>query len=97
MIKILEELCRIPVAPGMEKEIFDYITENIPKGTEITFDGIGNLTVIKRCGKKKAKKIMLCTGVDAGGFIVNFIEQTALTKLNLWPIIHLNKKEEVEQ
>lgn len=86
MIEILKELCNIPTAPGMEKGILDYIEEKYAKNTEYYLDGIGNLTVAKKCGKKDAKKIMLCAGADSDGFIVNYIEENGylrVTKLGV--------------
>lgn len=81
MFDILEKLCKIPVASGMENGIFTYIEENFATDLEAFFDGMGNLTVLKRCGKENAEKIMLCVNVDQGGFIVNYIEENGYLRV----------------
>ena len=73
MIEILKELCRIPTAFGMENGILDYIEKNYTENLEYSYDGMGNLTVLKKCGRENAKKIMLYASADASGFIANYI------------------------
>ncbi|MBR3996212.1 MAG: hypothetical protein IKI97_13170 [Clostridia bacterium] len=81
MFDILEKLCKIPVASGMESGILSYIEDNFAIDLEVSFDGMGNLTVLKRCGKENAEKIMLCVNVDQGGFIVNYIEENGYLRV----------------
>ncbi len=86
MIEVLKKLSEIPTAPGMEKGILAHIQENYAKDSEYFFDGMGNLTISKKCGKENAKKIMLCAKADTDGFIVNYIEENGylrVTKLGL--------------
>lgn len=73
MIGILNELCMIPTAFGMEKGILSYIEKEYAKNLEYSYDGMGNLTVLKKCGRDNAKKVMLYASCDACGFIVNYI------------------------
>lgn len=81
MIEILEQLCRIPTAFGMEKDVLDYIEAEFSKDLEILRDGMGNLTAVKRCGKENAKKIMLCASSDGVGFIANYIEENGYVRV----------------
>lgn len=81
MIEILKELCRIPTAFGMENGILDHIEKNYAKDLGYSYDGMGNLTVLKKCGKDNAKKIMLAANTDACGFIVNYIEENGFIRV----------------
>ncbi len=81
MIEILKKLCEIPTAPGMEKGILDYIKENHIKGLKSLSDGMGNLTIAKKCGRENAKKILLCAKVDFDGLIVNYIEDNGCLRV----------------
>ena len=81
MIGILKEICAIPTAPGMENGILDHIEKNHAKDLECSYDGMGNLTVIKRCGKENAKKLLLCAKTDAEGLIVNYIEENGYLRV----------------
>lgn len=81
MIEILKKLCGIPTAPGMEKGILTYIEENYAKNLEYSLDGMGNLTISKKCGKANATKIMLCAKADTDGFVVNYIEENGYLRV----------------
>ncbi len=81
MIEILKKLCGIPTAPGMEKGILAFIEENYAKNLEYFLDGMGNLTIAKKCGNENSKKIMLCAKADTDGFIVNYIESNGYLRV----------------
>jgi len=81
MMDIIKGICGIPTAPGMENGMLGYIKETFVKDLEYRSDGMGNLTVIKRCGRQDAKSILLCTKTDIDGFIVNYIEDNGYLRV----------------
>lgn len=81
MIEILKNICSIPTAPGMEKGILTYIEDVCAKELEYTLDGMGNMTVLKKCGSENAKKIQICAKADTDGFIVNYIEDNGYLRV----------------
>ena len=90
MIGILKEICAIPTAPGMENGILDHIEKNHAKDLECSYDGMGNLTVIKRCGKENAPRLMIDTHFDEIGMIVTGILEGGF--LSVAPIGGLDRR-----
>ena len=81
MTDILKNICSIPSAPGMEKGLLTYIENEYAKHLQYFLDGMGNLTVVKKCGKEDARKIQICAKTDNDGFIVNFIEENGYLRV----------------
>ena len=83
ILDILKKLVNSVSVSGNEEEISDVIrklTENY--ADEIKSDALGNLIVLKKSGKNKAKKIMIAAHMDEIGFIVTFIEDDGFIKVS---------------
>jgi len=64
-------LCAIPSVSGFEKRAHNDICALVGKDfDEIRKDGVGNLTLIKRCGKENAPRILIDTHLDEIGLLV---------------------------
>lgn len=65
------ELCSICAPSGFEDRAFGRISELLsPYVDEISSDALGNLIAVKKCGKPKAKKLVLDAHMDEIGLIV---------------------------
>ncbi len=64
-------LCAVPSLSGFEKRAHGEVSRLVEgMFDEIYGDGIGNLTLIKRCGKKDAARILIDTHLDEIGLLV---------------------------
>lgn len=73
-IKLLEEICRVPGAPGFENPIRKVVLREVKKlADKVTIDGMGNVIALKK-GKKSSKKLMTMAHMDEIGFIVTHID-----------------------
>ena len=81
MIEIIKQLCNFPSAPGAENGILSYLEEAYSEKYGILRDGMENLTIVKKCGKDNAKKIMLVARTDTDGFIVNYIQDNGYLRV----------------
>ncbi|MCH8567257.1 MAG: M42 family metallopeptidase [Balneolales bacterium] len=74
---LLEKICEIPGAPGFEDNIRSFLAEHLePYADEMKTDGIGNLILRKKGGKRRVMAAahmdeigLIVTGIDKNGFI----------------------------
>ncbi len=80
-IKLLNDICKTPGAPGFEKPIRDFILSKVkPLADEISIDNMGNVTVIKRGNSRE--KVMVAAHMDEIGFIVTHITDEGFLKFH---------------
>ncbi|MBE6853646.1 MAG: M42 family metallopeptidase [Ruminococcus sp.] len=70
MLEHLEPLCSLYGISGNEKNVRDYIIENIEGKCSYYVDALGNIIAFKPGKKEKAKKIMIAAHMDEVGMIV---------------------------
>lgn len=71
IIKTLTQLCETPAVSGFEKQSATIAAELLaPYCDTITVDDFGNITALRKCGKKDAKQILLDAHFDQIGFVV---------------------------
>jgi tetrahedral aminopeptidase len=72
-IDLLSEICQIPGAPGFEKLVRNFVTEQVkPLVDHIEVDNMGNLYAIKK--GTGTKKVMVAAHMDEIGFMVKHID-----------------------
>jgi endoglucanase len=80
-LKLLEEVCQTPGAPGYEQKIRSLIIEKVtPLVDEVETDNMGNIYAIKR-GKDK-KRVMIGAHMDEIGFIVTHIDDKGFIRFH---------------
>lgn len=80
-VKLLNEICTTPGAPGFEKRVRDLVLKEI-KGLldEVEIDNMGNIYAIKR--GTGDKKIMVGAHMDEIGFIVTHIDDNGFIRFH---------------
>lgn len=80
-VKLLNEVCTIPGAPGFEKKIREKIIQEVkPYVDELEIDNMGNVYAIKR--GKSDKRIMIGAHMDEIGFIVTHIDDNGFIRFH---------------
>ena len=80
MIELTKQLCALPGPSGFEEPVCQWLAEYLrPFADEIRTDVMGNMIAIRRCGKPKAKMVMLDAHMDEIGFIVTGAEKGFLS------------------
>lgn len=78
---LLKELTQINGVSGNEKNIRDFILENIkPYSDDIITDSMGNIIAFKKGSCHSGKIVMLCAHMDEVGFIVSDITENGFIK-----------------
>lgn len=75
-VALLKRICELPGAPGFEKEIRDFILQEIsPLVDTVEVDNMGNIIAVKE-GKRnpEKKRVMVAAHMDEIGFIVTHID-----------------------
>ncbi len=73
MLDHLENLCTLYGVSGDEKNIRNYILENIKDKCECRTDNLGNIIAFKKGKKTSAKKLMIAAHMDEVGMIITHI------------------------
>lgn len=80
-LKLLEEVCQSPGAPGYEQKIRALIIDKVtPYVDEVQTDNMGNIYAIKR--GKADKRIMIGAHMDEIGFIVTHIDDNGFIRFH---------------
>jgi len=80
-IPLLEEICKIPGAPGFEQPIRAFIMKQLEGLVdEVRTDAMGNVVAIKK--GKGEKKLMLAAHMDEISFIVTFIDDDGFIRIH---------------
>jgi endoglucanase len=76
----LAEICKVPGAPGFEKEIRNLVLKEL-KGLadDVRIDSMGNVVALKK-GKDSSKKVMCAAHMDEIGFIVTHIDDDGFVR-----------------
>ncbi|MCC8072656.1 MAG: M42 family metallopeptidase [Clostridiales bacterium] len=77
---MLNELCQLCGTSGDEKNVRDYIINQIKDCCEYTVDPLGSVIALKKGRKVPAKKVMLCAHMDEVGFIITDIDDDGYLK-----------------
>ncbi len=81
-IELLKDICVKPGAPGFEKEIRDFVIEQVQDLVdEVEVDNIGNVFAIKK-GKSSEKRVMVAAHMDEIGFIVTHIDDNGFVRFH---------------
>lgn len=81
-IELLKNICEKPGAPGFEKEIRDYVIEQVSDLVdEVEVDNMGNVFAIKK-GKNPDKRVMIAAHMDEIGFIVTHIDDNGFVRFH---------------
>jgi len=82
-LKLLKQLSETPGVPGREENIRALIEKQIkPLAESISTDAMGNLIATVKCGKKRARRVLLACHMDEIGFYVKHIDERGFLKLN---------------
>lgn len=79
---MLKEMCRINGVSGREKEIREYIIEQLPADAAYRVDALGNLIVEKKGAARPKNRVMLAAHMDEVGFIVTYITEDGYLKFS---------------
>lgn len=80
-LKLLEEVCQTPGAPGYEQKIRSLIIKKVtPYVDEVETDNMGNIYAIKK--GKADKKVMIGAHMDEIGFIVTHIDDNGFIRFH---------------
>ena len=83
MINDLKTIMKIQGISSREGKIAAKLKEMIePYTDEVSIDPLGSVIAVKRGKGKDKKKIMLCAHMDEIGFIVTFIQDNGLVRVN---------------
>lgn len=72
---MLEKLCLLNGTSGDEKEVRDFIINEIKDCCEYSVDNLGSIIAFKEGKCRPDKKIMLCAHMDEVGFIITDIDE----------------------
>lgn len=72
---MLKELCLLNGTSGDEKEIRDFIINEIKDCCEYSVDNLGSIIAYKKGKNTPDKKVMLCAHMDEVGFIITDIDE----------------------
>jgi len=79
MHKILKELSALNGIPANEKEVRDYMSKQLEKNSEVSYDNLGSV-IGKRVGQSNGPKIMVAGHMDEVGFMVTKITDEGYIK-----------------
>lgn len=80
-VELLNKICTIPGAPGFEKQIREFVIEQVKDLVdELEVDNMGNVYAIKK-GKSK-KRAMIGAHMDEIGFIVTHIDDKGFIRFH---------------
>lgn len=82
MLKILEELCGINGASGMEDAVRSYIIGKIEGKCEYHVDNLGNIIAHKKGKKASDRKLMLAAHMDEVALIVTAVNSDGTLKIS---------------
>ncbi|MGN0521165.1 MAG: M42 family peptidase, partial [Eubacterium sp.] len=71
---MLKQLCNINSTSGDEKQIRDYIIEQIKDYCEYSVDNLGSVIAFKKGRNIPKKKVMFSAHMDEVGFIITDID-----------------------
>lgn len=83
-LDLMKELTQLIGISGDERSVSQCIKKYMePLCDEIVYDNLGSIFAIKRCGKKDAKRVMVCGHMDEVGFMITGITKNGLLKFIL--------------
>lgn len=80
---MLKDLCNINSTSGDEKEIRDFILNEIKDSCEYNVDSLGSIIAFKKGKKAPKNKVMICAHMDEVGFIITDITSDGYLKFGL--------------
>lgn len=80
---MLKDLCNINSTSGDEKEIREFIINEIKDFCEFSVDSLGSIIAFKKGNKAPKKKVMICAHMDEVGFIITDITSDGYLKFGL--------------
>lgn len=82
-IPLLSQLCELPGAPGFEKQVRDFVLDQIkPHIDSVSVDAMGNVLAVKKSKSPNAKKVMLAAHMDEIGFIATHIDENGFVRFH---------------
>lgn len=80
---MLKDLCNINSTSGDEKEIREFILNEIKDFCEYNVDSLGSIIAFKKGKKAPKNKVMICAHMDEVGFIITDITSDGYLKFGL--------------
>lgn len=80
---MLKDLCYINSTSGDEKEIREFILNEIKDSCEYSVDSLGSIIAFKKGKKAPKNKVMICAHMDEVGFIITDITSDGYLKFGL--------------
>ena len=80
---MLKDLCNINSTSGDEKEIREFILNEIKDSCEYSVDSLGSIIAFKKGKKAPKNKVMICAHMDEVGFIITDITSDGYLKFGL--------------
>ena len=80
---MLKDLCNINSTSGDEKEIREFILNEIKDSCEYYVDSLGSIIAFKKGKKAPKNKVMICAHMDEVGFIITDITSDGYLKFGL--------------
>ena len=80
---MLKDLCDINSTSGDEKEIREFILNEIKDSCEYNVDSLGSIIAFKKGKKAPKNKVMICAHMDEVGFIITDITSDGYLKFGL--------------
>ena len=80
---MLKDLCNINSTSGDEKEIREFILNEIKNSCEYNVDSLGSIIAFKKGKKAPKNKVMICAHMDEVGFIITDITSDGYLKFGL--------------
>ena len=80
---MLKDLCNINSTSGDEKEIREFILNEIKDSCEYSVDSLGSIIAFKKGKKAPKNKVMICAHMDEVGFIITDITSYGYLKFGL--------------
>ena len=80
---MLKDLCNINSTSGDEKEIREFILNEIKDSCEYNVDSLGSIIAFKKGKKAPKNKVMICAHMDEVGFIITDITSDGYLKFGL--------------
>lgn len=80
---MLKSLCNINSTSGDEKEIREFIINEIKDFCEFSVDSLGSIIAFKKGNKAPKNKVMICAHMDEVGFIITDITSDGYLKFGL--------------
>lgn len=80
---MLKDLCNINSTSGDEKEIREFILNEIKNSCEYSVDSLGSIIAFKKGKKAPKNKVMICAHMDEVGFIITDITSDGYLKFGL--------------